>query len=201
MSSRLSHAAPTANPRDHRTAIRSSALPRTSWLVLDADRLQAPVLVGNSFAGEELSWIGARFPTRVSGLVYLDAAYDRRNIGTEAGIARRIPTRPPRPEEMGSVDTLTRWMSAGMLSPSRVRSKTVRTNWARWSHHRPAHSARSSTADSHRDRQTRLRQHSCSRPGDLAKRTSADAFPACRGATDPFKPHAVSLRVDFTTAR
>ena len=34
-----------------------------------------PVLVGHSIAGEELSSIGSRFPERVSGLIYLDAAY------------------------------------------------------------------------------------------------------------------------------
>lgn len=34
-----------------------------------------PVLVGESLGGEELSSIGSRYPDRVSGLVYLDAAY------------------------------------------------------------------------------------------------------------------------------
>ena len=34
-----------------------------------------PVLVGHSIAGEELSSIGTRFPSKVSGLIYLDAAY------------------------------------------------------------------------------------------------------------------------------
>jgi pimeloyl-ACP methyl ester carboxylesterase len=34
-----------------------------------------PVLVGHSLAAEELSSIGSRFPAKVSGLIYLDAAY------------------------------------------------------------------------------------------------------------------------------
>ncbi len=42
--------------------------------VLDALHLQRPVLIGHSIAGEELSYIGAREPNRVGGLVYLDAA-------------------------------------------------------------------------------------------------------------------------------
>ena len=45
--------------------------------VLDALQLTAPVLVGHSVAGEELSSLGARHPDRIAGLVYLDAAADR----------------------------------------------------------------------------------------------------------------------------
>lgn len=36
--------------------------------------IERPVLVGHSLAGEELSSVGSRFPEKVSGLVYLDAA-------------------------------------------------------------------------------------------------------------------------------
>jgi non-heme chloroperoxidase len=43
--------------------------------VLDELKLERPVLVGHSMAGEELSSIGSRFPERVAGLVYLDAGY------------------------------------------------------------------------------------------------------------------------------
>ena len=43
--------------------------------VLDALHLERPVLVGHSIAGEELSSIGSRYPQRVAGLVYLEAAY------------------------------------------------------------------------------------------------------------------------------
>ena len=43
--------------------------------VLAALKLDRPVLAGHSIAGEELSSIGTRHPERVSGLVYLDAAY------------------------------------------------------------------------------------------------------------------------------
>jgi pimeloyl-ACP methyl ester carboxylesterase len=42
--------------------------------VLDSLKLERPVLVGHSIAGEELSSIGSRHPDRVAGLVYLDAA-------------------------------------------------------------------------------------------------------------------------------
>lgn len=43
--------------------------------VLDSLHLDRPVLIGHSFAGEELSSVGTRHPERVAGLVYLDAAY------------------------------------------------------------------------------------------------------------------------------
>jgi non-heme chloroperoxidase len=43
--------------------------------VLSTLKLDRPVLVGHSFAGEEMSSIGSRFPQRVSGLIYLEAAY------------------------------------------------------------------------------------------------------------------------------
>jgi pimeloyl-ACP methyl ester carboxylesterase len=43
--------------------------------VLDVLKIDRPVLVGHSIAGEELSSVGTRHPERVAGLVYLDAAY------------------------------------------------------------------------------------------------------------------------------
>jgi non-heme chloroperoxidase len=50
--------------------------------VINALKLERPVLVGHSIAGEELSSIGSRHPEKVAGLIYLDAAdaygyYDR----------------------------------------------------------------------------------------------------------------------------
>ena len=43
--------------------------------VIDHLQLAKPLLVGHSFAGEELSSIGSRAPGRVAGLVYMDAGY------------------------------------------------------------------------------------------------------------------------------
>jgi pimeloyl-ACP methyl ester carboxylesterase len=43
--------------------------------VFEALKLNRPVLVGHSIAGEELSSIATRHPEKVAGLVYLDAAY------------------------------------------------------------------------------------------------------------------------------
>jgi non-heme chloroperoxidase len=43
--------------------------------VLDALKLDKPVLVGHSIAGEELSSVGTRHPERIAGLIYLEADY------------------------------------------------------------------------------------------------------------------------------
>jgi non-heme chloroperoxidase len=43
--------------------------------VIDALKLNKPVLVGHSIAGEELSSVGSRHPEKVSGLIYLEAGY------------------------------------------------------------------------------------------------------------------------------
>jgi pimeloyl-ACP methyl ester carboxylesterase len=43
---------------------------------MKALHIDRPVLVGHSIAGEELSSVGSRFPEKVSGLIYLDAATD-----------------------------------------------------------------------------------------------------------------------------
>lgn len=44
--------------------------------VLAALDIRQPIIAGHSIAGEELSAIGTRFPHRIAGLVYLDAAHE-----------------------------------------------------------------------------------------------------------------------------
>lgn len=44
--------------------------------VLDALKLNRPVLAGHSLGGEELRPVVSRHPERVAGLIYLDAGYD-----------------------------------------------------------------------------------------------------------------------------
>ncbi|WP_245632429.1 alpha/beta fold hydrolase [Edaphobacter aggregans] len=43
--------------------------------VIDALKINKPILIGHSIAGEELSSIGSRYPDKVAGLIYLDAGY------------------------------------------------------------------------------------------------------------------------------
>lgn len=44
--------------------------------VLDALKLDRPVLVGHSIAGEELSSVGTLHPDRIAGLIYLESGYE-----------------------------------------------------------------------------------------------------------------------------
>jgi len=74
--------------------------------VIEALKLQKPVLIGHSIAGEELSSIGSRYPEKVSGLIYLDAGnpyafYDRAQgdlqldlLDTRKQIAQFLPSGP-----------------------------------------------------------------------------------------------------------
>ena len=71
--------------------------------VMDALALEKVLLVGHSIAGEELSWLGGHHPDRFSGLVYLDAAYDRsgqsRSNSKLSQLMRTLPPEPPIPPE------------------------------------------------------------------------------------------------------
>src|SRR5258705_1069844 len=48
--------------------------------VLDSVNLVAPVLVGHSMGGNELTTVGSQHPDRVAGLVYLDAGADPKDF-------------------------------------------------------------------------------------------------------------------------
>jgi pimeloyl-ACP methyl ester carboxylesterase len=43
--------------------------------VIDSLKLKKPVLIGHSFAGQEISNVASRHPERIAGVVYLDAAH------------------------------------------------------------------------------------------------------------------------------
>lgn len=69
-----------------RRGFGASSVPKTGYTperlsddvmaVLKSLDIHRPIIVGHSIAGEELSAIGNRFPDRVAGLVYLDAAHE-----------------------------------------------------------------------------------------------------------------------------
>jgi pimeloyl-ACP methyl ester carboxylesterase len=68
--------------------------------VLDSLKLNNAVLVGHSLAGEELSSVGARYPKRIAGLVYLDAMYpyafdNGKGPSMKEFLDLRGPQRPP----------------------------------------------------------------------------------------------------------
>jgi non-heme chloroperoxidase len=62
--------------------------------------LERVLLVGHSIAGEELSWLGGQHAQRFTGLVYLDAAYDRaaeRGSVRAARLRQLNSEKPPEP--------------------------------------------------------------------------------------------------------
>jgi non-heme chloroperoxidase len=71
--------------------------------VMDALKLDRVLLVGHSIAGEELTWLGGHHPERFTGLVYLDAAYDRSGNAVmksrQSVLSRSLPPEPPIPPE------------------------------------------------------------------------------------------------------
>jgi non-heme chloroperoxidase len=83
--------------------------------VLDALKLERPVLVGHSIGGQELSSIGTRYPNRVAALVYLDAAYpyafDNGKVPTFEEISAIGFPQPPSPTEadLASFDGLRQY--------------------------------------------------------------------------------------------
>jgi non-heme chloroperoxidase len=86
--------------------------------VLDALKVDRPVLVGHSFGGAELSSIATRHPERVDGVVYLDAAYGYAfDNGKGASFEQMmkatagVSAPPPGPADIVSFETVRAWYS------------------------------------------------------------------------------------------
>jgi pimeloyl-ACP methyl ester carboxylesterase len=73
---------------------------------MDAMGITNAVVIGSSAAGEEMHALGARYPTRIRGLVYVDAAFDRGDDTDEEAYnaaARVVPSAPgPTEQERAS---------------------------------------------------------------------------------------------------
>ena len=92
--------------------------------VVDALKLERPVLIGHSIAGEELSSFAARYPTRARGLVYLDA------VGDRTAPMPRMPSVPgaqPSAADRSSIAAFQAWMksSQGMAFPESEMRETM----------------------------------------------------------------------------
>ncbi|MBA3297637.1 MAG: alpha/beta hydrolase [Acidobacteria bacterium] len=78
--------------------------------VIDALRLTRPVVAGHSFAGEEMHILGAGYSTKIAGLVYIDAAFNRGDDTDTAAydsVARTLPAAPRRtPADLASFTAL-----------------------------------------------------------------------------------------------
>src|SRR5258706_7387330 len=72
---------------------------------IDSLKLDRPVLVGHSIAGEELSSVATRHPERTAGLVYLDAGYPYAfDDGTGPAFREFQEIRGPQPPPPGEAD-------------------------------------------------------------------------------------------------
>lgn len=98
--------------------------------VMDAVGLKDPVAVGHSFAGEEMHVLGARYSTRIAGLVYIDAAFDRDDKFEEyEAAARALPGPPsPKPADLASFTALRAFLTKAQGPPgpeARLRARYV----------------------------------------------------------------------------
>lgn len=80
------------------TGYASGRLAEDVVRVMDAIGLKRAVVVGHSFAGEEMHVLGTRHAARVAGLVYLDAAFNRADASNDYDAAARTLPGAPRPE-------------------------------------------------------------------------------------------------------
>jgi len=81
--------------------------------VMDALKLNRAILAGHSFAGAELSDVATRYPDRVAGLIYLEAAYSFGFRSDEAPsmeefqqVVRSPKTPPPEPADLANFQAL-----------------------------------------------------------------------------------------------
>jgi non-heme chloroperoxidase len=85
--------------------------------VIDAKKLNRPILVGHSIAGTELSSVANRRPDRVAGLVYVDAAYSYAfDNGTGANVMEMQRLQAPQPPRFASTLQLRDNVVGGVLS-------------------------------------------------------------------------------------
>jgi non-heme chloroperoxidase len=79
--------------------------------VLDSLQLSRVALVGHSIAGDELTAFAGKYPDRVSGLIYLDAAYDHSDVGELLGV--RAPWPPMLARDSASVRAVQAYLQRG----------------------------------------------------------------------------------------
>jgi non-heme chloroperoxidase len=73
--------------------------------VLDALKLDKPILAGHSVAGAELSWMASMHPIRIAGLVYLEAGYSYAfDNGRGAATTEMMNLAAPQPPPPGTSD-------------------------------------------------------------------------------------------------
>ena len=87
--------------------------------------LDRPLVIGHSFAGEEMHLLGARHSAAISGLVYVDAAFNRADDFDEDDEVERTLPPPPAP---GPADLASFGRLVGSLA---LRAGAIRTAFVR----------------------------------------------------------------------
>jgi non-heme chloroperoxidase len=85
--------------------------------VLDSLGIRRASFVGHSFAGTELSFLGAYHADRVAALVYLDASYDFAHLYGDPRWHRAFPIPKPPAPTTADIPALRRWL-AGVMGPA-----------------------------------------------------------------------------------
>jgi non-heme chloroperoxidase len=76
--------------------------------VIDALKLDKPILVGHSIAGAELSWMANAHPDRIAGVVYLDAGYSYAfDDGKGAAALDMMKLKAPQPPPPAAADLVS----------------------------------------------------------------------------------------------
>lgn len=76
---------------------------------LDQLNIKRVTLVAHSFGGDEMTRFAITYPDRVDKLIYLDAAYDRADLATEAFSKNPFPSPRPTKEELASLAGYREW--------------------------------------------------------------------------------------------
>ncbi|HEX6497386.1 MAG TPA: alpha/beta hydrolase [Acidobacteriaceae bacterium] len=76
--------------------------------VIDALKLDKPILAGHSLAGAEMSWMANTHPNRIAGLVYLEAGYSYAfDNGDGAPIGDMMKLKAPQPPPPTAADLVS----------------------------------------------------------------------------------------------
>lgn len=102
--------------------------------MMDALKLDRPILAGHSFAGAELSDIATRYPDRISGPIYLEAAYTFAFRSDEAptiqefqNVVRSPQTPSPAPADLTSFAALQKYVER--MTGARLPEAELRQCW------------------------------------------------------------------------
>ena len=191
--------------------------------VMDALGIDKGVVIGSSFAGEEMHVLGARHAGRIRGLVYVDAAFDRGDDADEEpfnAAARMVPSAPgPEERDRASFTAFRAYLERyGVRWPEAYMRTRYRTNpdgsiGSFWGPERPVFEAMTKALRAEYNpykpepiRVPALSIYSCPNSADdLMRRGSSDrtAFPelVARAAEDPALRERVENLYQLTRAR